>query len=391
LLGIAGEALPAMKMGTITCGAKPLSVGILGFDGLNALDLTGPLETLATARTDETEKDASFCYDVRVIGVTGKSFVSESGIGFKSEDTLSRTPTLDTIIVPGGAGIRTGETNRKVADWLRVHASDIRRTVSVCTGIYPVAKSGLLDGRKVTTHWRFAQDVRKRFPKLRLDHTSSFIKDGQFYTCGGGTAAIEMTLALLEEDYGSRLAISIARELVMRLRPPGDNESPFDPYEFDCGPTDRLADLPAWIGTHLNEDLSVEVLAERTCLCPRHFSRLFKNSFNATPAAFVEQLRLDEARRRLLIPRNRVENVARAVGFKNADSFRRAFRRRHGINPVGYQRSSRRRIPNASFGRDAARFSPVSFEVNGREPTRLDRKPKTAENSLRLAGAIGGS
>jgi transcriptional regulator GlxA family with amidase domain len=149
-----------------------------------------------------------------------------------------------------------------------------------------------------------------------------------------------MTLALIEEDYGSRLALSVARELVMRLRPPGDNESSLDASQFQCGPIDRLADLPAWISAHLNENLSVDVLSDRTCLCPRHFSRLFRRFFNVTPAAFVEQIRLDEARRLLSHPRNRVENVARAVGFKNAVSFRRAFQRRHGVSPSSYQRHS---------------------------------------------------
>jgi transcriptional regulator GlxA family with amidase domain len=204
-----------------------------------------------------------------------------------------------------------------------------------------VAKSGLLDGRKVTTHWRFAQDVTRRFPKLHLDPTCSFIKDGPFYSCGGGTAAIEMTLALIEEDYGSRLALSIARELVMRLRPPGDNENSLDLSQFECGPTDRLADLPAWISAHLGEKLSVETLAKRACLCPRHFSRLFKRFFRASPAAFVEQLRLDEAQRRLRLPRNSIENVARDVGYQSADSFRRAFERRHGVSPLGYKRNLR--------------------------------------------------
>jgi transcriptional regulator GlxA family with amidase domain len=335
-----------MKGIALASGRTPKCVGILGFDGVSLLDLAGPLEAFAVARMDAPDGKAQPCYEARIIGVTGKTFASESGLVFKTEDTLLRARNVDTIIVPGGLTLRAGETYRKVSDWLTTYAHRIRRIVSVCSGIYPLAQSGLLNGRTITTHWRFAQDVARRFPKLCVDHTSPFIKNGPFYTCGGGTAAIEMTLALIEEDYGSRVALSVARELVMRLRPVGDNEDSVDPLQFECGPMDRLADLPAWIGSHLSDNLSVEVLAKRACVCPRHFGRLFKHFFHITPAAFVERLRLHEARNLLVLPRNNVENVARAVGFKNADSFRRAFQRRHGISPIGYRSASHRRSSN---------------------------------------------
>jgi len=328
-----------MKIATVFEEVKPLSIAILGFDGVSLLDLTGPFEAFAVARTHAADGTDRSCYDARIIGVTGKTFASESGPVFKTDDTLLRVRHVDSIIVPGGVAVRAGETYRKISEWLTTHAHRIRRIISVCTGIYPLAKSGLLDGRRITTHWRFVQDVARRFPKLHVDPISPFIKDGPFYTCGGGTAAIEMALALIEEDYGSSVALSVARELVARLRPGGDNENSVDPLQFDCGPMDRLADLPAWIGSHLSDNLSVEVLANRVCLCPRHFSRLFKRFFHVAPAAFVERLRLDEAQRRLILPRNNVENVARDVGFKNADSFRRAFERRHGISPLSYKRN----------------------------------------------------
>jgi transcriptional regulator GlxA family with amidase domain len=336
-----------MKIGTVAKGVKPLSIGILGFEGVSLLDLIGPFEAFALARTHAADGKDRSCYDARVIGVTGKTFASESGLVFKTDDTLLGARHVDSIIVPGGVVVRAGETNRKISEWLTTHSHRIRRIISVCTGIYPLAKSGLLDGRKITTHWRFVQDVARRFPKLRVDPISPFIKDGPFYTCGGGTAAIEMALALIEEDYGSPVALSVARELVARLRPGGDNENSVDLLQFECGPMDRLVDLPAWIGSHLSDNLSVEALANRVCLCPRHFSRLFKRFFHVTPSAFVERLRLDEARRRLILPRSSVENVARDVGFKSADSFRRAFERRHSISPLRYKRNSHGQISSA--------------------------------------------
>ena len=314
------------------------SVAILGFDGFTVLDLAGPLAALTAARIEIDAEEIRACYNARIIGVNGRTFVSEANLVVTAKDTLSKASNLDTVIIPGGPGIRQGDTKRKVSEWLRKHALELTRVVSIGNGIYPLAESGLIDGRKVATHWRFGQDVARRFPKVQVDHTASFLKDGPFYTCGGGTAPTELTLALIQEDYGSRIALAAARELSMRLRPFGDHADTFDLSQFECGPNDRLAELPGWIGGHLNHNLSVEVLAERACLCPRHFGRLFKRTFGSTPASFVETLRIDEARRLLVLGRASVENVAVAVGFKDSDSFRRAFERRLGVAPATFRR-----------------------------------------------------
>lgn len=322
-------------------GRRSVSVAIFGFDGVNALDLSGPLETFSIANRQVTEFEPTISYQVRLIGVSGKNFVSESGVLYKTQYTLRNALPADTVIVPGGEGVQDGDASHKISEWLSDCAVSIRRIVSVCGGIYPIAKAALLDNRKVTTHWNLAHDLKRRFPKLEIDSAAPFIKDGRFYSCGGGTAAMEMTLALIQEDYGVRRALSVARQLVMRLRPPGDRENLIEELQFECGPMDRFAELPAWIGSHLADNLSVETLAGRVCLCPRHFSRIFKRLFHTSPASFVEQLRLDEAKRRLRTPRNTVENVARDVGYQSADSFRRAFERRHGVSPLGYKRSLR--------------------------------------------------
>ena len=326
-----------MKIAMLT-RATPLSIAIFGFDGVNALDLTGPLETFATACAGDAEIERSDLYRIRLIGVTGKSFVSRSGIVYKTQYTLCNALPADTMIVPGGFGAGMGEAYRKIAEWLSTHDPRIGRIVSVCGGIYAVARAGLLNTRKVATHWKFVQDISRRFPKLIVDPAASFVKDGKFYSCGGGTAAIEMTLALIQEDYGARCALSVARELVMRLRPPGDPDDSIERLQFECGPMDRFADLPAWIASHLSDNLSVERLASRVCLCPRHFNRLFKRLFQSSPAVFIERVRLDEAKRHLRLPRNSIESVARNVGYQSTDSFRRAFERRLGISPSDYRR-----------------------------------------------------
>jgi transcriptional regulator GlxA family with amidase domain len=311
----------------------PRLVGILGFDGVRTLDLTGPLEVFSAARVGNNRDRGQPCYKVILVGLTGKTFASESGIVFKAQRTIKSAPALDTIIVPGGAGLRNAEAIKSAAKWLAGRAGVTRRMACVSAGIYAMAPTGLLDGRCVTTHWRFTRDVAQRFPTLRIQYTASFLKDGPFYTCGGGNTGIEMTLALIDEDYGSQVALAVAREFGMNLRPPGDDEPMLDPATYQSGPTERLAELPAWILGHLRDKLSVEVLAERTSVCPRHFGRLFKRAFHRTPADFVEHLRLTEARRLLITPRNSIEGVAASVGFKSADVFRRSFERRFGVTP----------------------------------------------------------
>lgn len=318
----------------------PKLIGVLGYDNVAALDLTGPLEALTSARHPGDEANPP-CYRPVIVGLTSKSFTSESGLHFRADLTADTTHIFDTIIVPGGKGLRQLETRQQAALWLAAQAAQTRRIASVSTGIYALAQSGLVDGRNVTTHWRFSRDVAQRFPKLHLSRSVAFLKDEQFYSSAGGTAGIEMTLALVQEDYGGEIARSVARELVMRLRPPGVGGDDFEPAAYQSDPTERVAELPSWILSHLHERMTVDALAERTCLCPRHFSRIFKQVFECTPADFVEELRLSEARRRLLGLRTTVESVAESVGFKSSDSFRRAFERRVGVTPTAFRRQAR--------------------------------------------------
>ncbi len=316
----------------------PRAVGFLGFDGVTTLDLTGPLEAFATARSNEGK---TRCYETVLVGVTNKIFVAGSGATFKAEHTIRSAPALDTIIIPGGAGLRNPETNRAIAEWLNGLGNKVRRIASVSTGIYPLAQSGLLDGCRVTTHWRHSQMVASTYRRLKVDDSASFIKDGCFYTSGGGTAGIEMSLALIQEDYGAKTALGVARELVVNLRPSDPGERPLDPTVDQSSIEERLAELPGWITSRLRANLSVEVLAERTCLCPRHFSRLFKRAFQSTPADFVEQLRIKEAARRLASQPASIGGVADSVGFKSTEVFRRAFERRFGVTPRTFQKQIR--------------------------------------------------
>lgn len=318
---------------------RPKRIGILGFDGVQALDLTGPAEAFSAALIEENGDGPQRCYEVLVIGLTPKPFVAaDTGLIYKPHTTINNAPPLDTLIVPGGPGLRQPETNAKVSAWIKGRASRIRRIGTVCTGAYGLAPTGLLDGRTVTTHWRYARDLAARFPRLKVDPDALYRKDGNLYTSAGLTAGIDLSLALIEEDFGSRVALAVARELVVYLKRPGGQEQYSEPLKFQASSTDPLADLVTWMTGHLNQDLSVEALAAKACLGARHFSRRFKDAFGTTPATFVEELRLGEARERLTKPNQNIESVAASVGFKSADAFRRAFERRYGITPSSYRK-----------------------------------------------------
>jgi len=316
-----------------------LRVGIVGYEQANALDIVGPAEAFASALVASAKGRLDRGYEVCVIGTSRRPFTAESGIVFQPAATLENAPPLDTLVIPGGCGIREPDINRKVATWLTSKASDTRRVASVCTGIYGLAATGLLDGRRATTHWRFAADVARRFPRVRLEPNALFIKDGQFYSSAGVTAGIDLALAMIEEDFGSKIALTVAREMVVYLKRSGGQEQYSEPLKFQTHASDRFAELVAWMTNNPTAEMSVESLAQRASLSPRQFFRRFKEQFGASPAAFVETLRLNEARRRLTQPETSIENVAEAVGFKGPDSFRRDFTRRFRVTPSKFRRN----------------------------------------------------
>jgi transcriptional regulator GlxA family with amidase domain len=315
----------------------PKHIVIVGYDNITSLDLAGPLEAFSSAQIEDSRGKPQACYKVTIAALSGKTFSSESGLRMKAPCFLSSLRHLDTLLVPGGTGVRTSGDGRKLANWIGRHQHRIRRIASVCTGIYGIAPTGLLDGRKVTTHWKFAADLAERYPKLQVDANALYLRDGKFYTSAGITAGIDLALALIEEDFGAQVALGVARELVMYVKRPGGQEQYSEPLKFQVESTSRFADLAAWIVGHLDRDLSVEALAQRIHLCPRQFNRRFKAEFNSTPAAFVLRLRLDEARNRLSSRGSTVESVADSVGFGDPDSFRRAFVQRFGVAPKQYR------------------------------------------------------
>ena len=310
-------------------------IGFVGFKGVAASHLVSPADAFAAATLDVGYGDRIFCYRICVIGLTREPFQSESGIVVNPQETLETAPDLDTIIIPGGQGLSEGNISDAISEWILTRARQTRRIVAVSTGIYGLAPTGLLDGREVTTSSRLAGDVIRRFPQLRVNHHRPIVKDGPFYTSSNLTSAIDLAFALIEEDYGKHVALAAARNFMI---PFGRNEETgfCRPAKFDSQPIDRFGELIAWIMQNLQEDLSVTVLARKVCMSPTHFNRAFKSVFGSTPTDFVENLRLNEARRRLSVPKRTLDTVAASVGFSNSDAFRRAFTRRFGAKPRNY-------------------------------------------------------
>lgn len=314
----------------------PVKVGILAYSDMQTLDLAGPLDVFGAANGQRTENPP---YRLSIIGLESGAVHAEHGLAVMPTWDIDAAPQLDTLIIPGGRGSRLVNSDPRLLAWLRNRATSTRRLVSVCTGAYILAATGLLDGRRVTTHWRFADDLARRYPALRVEPDRLFLRDGRFATSGGLSAGMDLALALVEEDLGAAAALAVARELVLYLKRPG-NQSQFSaPLAAQVRGTSRLSPLVDWLLEHLGEELTLGRMAAQSAMSIRHFRRLFIETFGVSPARFVQRLRLEQACVFLTEGRHSLGRIAGACGFNSADAFARAFRARYGVSPGEYRES----------------------------------------------------
>lgn len=263
-----------------------------------------------------------------------------SGIALQATRRFSaRLPLPDTLIIAGGPGTRSAIHDRKLIATLRRIAEQASRVASVCTGAYPLAATGLLDGRRATTHWHICGAFARRFRKVNVDADAIFVIDGKFHTSAGVTAGIDLALALIEHDLGRREALAIARHLVVFLRRPG-GQSQFSAHlqaEPDRDGDARFAAITTWMLAHLDADLSVEALAHHAAMSPCNFARCFTAEMGATPARYVQRLRLDAARRLLTEGELPIAEVARRCGYGTVETMRLAFRRQLKVAPQEFR------------------------------------------------------
>jgi len=244
---------------------------------------------------------------------------------------------IDTLIAIGGEGSLEHQS-AELLQWLRKRTSHVRRVASVCTGAFILAAAGVLDGRRVTTHWRYLDLPIKRYKHLHIERDPIFIKDGKFYTTAGVSAGIDLALALVEEDLGHEVAASVARELVLFLRRPGSQAQYSILLAQQATMSDaRMRDLPAHAESHLTHKLDVNKLAAFVAMSPRTFARQFEGNFGTTPARWVRSLRVEAARQHLESRNLSLKEIARVTGFRDEQALRRAFVQQMKMNPKEYR------------------------------------------------------
>jgi transcriptional regulator GlxA family with amidase domain len=264
---------------------------------------------------------------------------SETGIALMGHRTLDQerraARPIDTLIVATGFSA-IGAADPAAIAWIQKRATTVRRMCAICVGAFALAEAGLLDGRKATTHWGAAQRLAERYPKVDVDPTPIWIKDGNVYTSAGVSAGIDLALALVAEDLGDEIALAIAKELVLYLRRPGGQAQFSTTLRSQNTPGSTLERLCRWIAENLNADLSVEALASRSAMSVRTLIRLFQRELNTTPARYVEEVRIEAIRRALEMGGRTIEDIARRHGYQSVDVLRKAFIRRVGISPRDY-------------------------------------------------------
>ncbi len=261
-----------------------------------------------------------------------------SGLQIIAEQSFSQiNKNYDTLLIPGGDPEMV-LANTMLIELVKDMVPHLRRLVSVCTGAFLLAESGLLDGCKATTHWNYCHEFSEKYPRVKLEPDRIFIKDGSILTSGGITSGIDLALAMVEEDWGQKLALAVAQFLVVYLQRPG-GQSQFSSYlAREASSRSDLRELQSWILQNPEEDLKVEILAERMAMSSRNFSRLFLSETGLTPAKFVETVRIDAARNLLELTKFSIENIADSSGFKDTENMRRAFLRQLSVNPSNYRK-----------------------------------------------------
>ena len=312
------------------------SVAVLAIPGVQLLDVSGPLDVFAEANAQAGRA----VYRLLLVAAVPGELRSSSGTRLLPDATIGQgvEERFDTLLVAGAPHAAETSPDAGTVAWIRRAAAASRRYGSVCSGAFLLAAAGLLDGRRVTTHWAVAEALARRYPAVLVEPDAIHLRDGRLRTAAGVTAGLDLALALVEEDLGRDLAMRVAGQLVMFFRRPGGQ------MQFSragtAAPAGRsaLQEVQRYAIAHPGADLGVPALAARAGLSPRHFARLFHQEVGATPAAWVEEVRIAAARRLLEAGRDTPKRVAVLCGFADADTLRRAFGRHLGVTPAEYRK-----------------------------------------------------
>lgn len=303
-------------------------------DKVNVLDVTGPLEVLS--QPCRLQADAP-PYRITVASLQGGLITTSAGLRLDTVPIASvDMRSVHTLILPGGGAGYVPFAPQALVDWISAHASSIARICSTCTGAFTLAATGLLAGRRVTTHWLAGANLLALDPSLQLEADALFVADGKFWTAAGVSAGIDLALALLESDLGHQTAMQVAQRLVVFLKRPG-GQSQFSQALRQQSQEGALADLHGWMAANLQRELSVAQLAEQAGMSVRSFARHYQRKVGMTPAKAVAAMRLEAASQALAHSKRPLKAIAADCGFGDEQALRRAFQRQFGIAPASYR------------------------------------------------------
>jgi transcriptional regulator GlxA family with amidase domain len=310
-------------------------VTIVVYEGVQSLDLTGPLEVFAAANDQGVDP----AYDTTVVSPAGGVLRTSSGLAVVADRSIAdHRDRIDTLVVAGGTGTRPALADTELIAWVGDAAARSRRVTSVCSGAFLLAAAGQLDGRRATTHWSVCDLLASVHPRVEVEPDRIYVHDGPVWTSAGVTAGMDLALALVEDDHGAAVALEVARRLVLFTRR-GGGQSQFS-TQLAVGRTDHepLRAVLAHIAEHLDADLAVPELARLAAMSPRTFARTFRAEVGTTPAAFVQASRVEAARRLLETSGRSTADIARSCGFGTVETMHRAFRRTVHTTPGRYRR-----------------------------------------------------
>lgn len=315
------------------------SVAVLALPDVQLLDVAGPLDVFAEANA-QNGQGGQGAYSLTLVGTEPGPITTSSGRRLIADVVApgEADADFDTLLVAGAPRIHEAVIGADLLAWLSRTAARCRRYGSVCSGAFLLGQAGLLDGRRVTTHWAVAEQLAARYPAARAEPDAICLFDGPLRTAAGVTAGLDLALALVEEDLGAEVARRVAAQLVMFFKR-GGGQMQFSRRGVSA-PAGRsaLQEVQRWVAAHPAEDHAVERLAARTGMSPRHFARVFRAETGLTPAAYVETVRIEAVRHLLETGAGALKQVASACGFRDADTLRRAFERRVGTTPAEYRR-----------------------------------------------------
>jgi transcriptional regulator GlxA family with amidase domain len=310
-------------------------VVIVGFPGVQSLDVVGPHEVFSGASllTDGG-------YDVVMASAGGQAVTTPTGLAFAASPLPDPGESIDTVVLPGGGGIDKARTNAELVGWIKSVSNTARRVVTVCTGTFLAAEAGLLDGCRATTHWAFAKRLANEFPGIDVDPDPIYVRSSEtVWTAAGVTAGIDLALALVEADHGTDIAQTVARWLVLYLRRPGGQTQFAAPVWMPRAKRVSVREVQEAIETEPGGAHSIDELARRAAMSPRHFTRVFTDEIGEAPGQYVERVRTEAARRQLEETNDTVVAIAARCGFGTAETMRRNFIRRVGISPDQYRKA----------------------------------------------------